>query len=1074
MGKKGMGWVPDYPDVRDCTLSHEKVKGIQSSLSGSSVEGFDDRAQQLLKLVTMLEKAVPNLNIIPNLPELNQLKEKFQRDADQKLHFVSANFTEGFLSLGSEGKEVQDLQDKLCKLEYLKCEEGKKEFKHSSLAPDAPGYFGEATKAAVKDFQVNQQLKEPNGIYTPATKAELLAWVSIAGKLGQSTYGLRVSGPSVIYIHALLKVANQIFNQKNPDKPLDLFSDITLKEVQELQKNSNKSHSDKFISEDGVVGQATWDLLLKNEDEDLRKECPTPPVPKKKFIDLKEKICKIIEAKMSYEREDNAGETESSLVKVDVSRLRGQLELEPIIEVLIQLAPCIDKGISFEAAIETGFNWLLSMIPLADESDDRLTLLAQRLERGKGYVSSKIFRYDRYERGMSGPAVTYIQERLRAMGYYNAPTTSYFDEQLTQDAVKKFQSARLKQSTLQTRSPDSTFKRVDPDGTFEREDRDYLTGMAEQFINLEAPLPDNLTDSLIADLGGLEEVVSSFNLIDIITTIQQAAKTFDWIKMVRSAVPPNALDASSEATLKRVIQGINDLNNTPEEWQDLAKQFLALLLRLTLHPIARLIAQLISPIGKYSDPQKAFKDGLKRFRAILYLPDVKQIDRILNGLIVNISGDIDGLTKEYEPLVATLAVLKAEFRQEELACEGLDVFEQLQSLMTASRQSVQSISPPEQSVALKNTSQIKLIEKIILEIKDRVDEKLSVNIDRYKIKLSSENNRFGSNGDHAIETIPRIDTIPRRDQTFIRVDPNCDRCSLQLPVTGKMHRALSQPSAPSQTIGECNTTYTTYLILPNAVDLSIWCSDVEDQGELDACTAHAGVALLEYFEKKSFGNALDASSRFLYKVTRNLMHREGDTGASVRETMKAMVLFGVPPEEYCPYDEAKFDEDPSAFCYAFAQNYQTITYFRLDGAGMPARELLAQIKTILVGGFPCMFGFTVYDSIHDKTNPPGHIPYPTLDDKQEGGHAAIAVGYNDYKQIKNATNPGAFLIKNSWSVDWGEGGYGWLPYDYVLNGLARDWWSLIKSEWVESKQFGLSFPDAWTANLGEHDTSFPC
>ena len=168
---------------------------------------------------------------------------------------------------------------------------------------------------------------------------------------------------------------------------------------------------------------------------------------------------------------------------------------------------------------------------------------------------------------------------------------------------------------------------------------------------------------------------------------------------------------------------------------------------------------------------------------------------------------------------------------------------------------------------------------------------------------------------------------------------------------------------------------------------------------------------LNILRRRVLGNALDASSRFLYKVTRNLMHREGDTGASVRETMKAMVLFGVPPEEYCPYDEAKFDEDPSAFCYAFAQNYQTITYFRLDGAGMPARELLAQIKTILVGGFPCMFGFTVYDSIRDKTNPPGHIPYPTLDDKQEGGHAAIAVGYNDYKQIKNATNPGALLIK---------------------------------------------------------------
>lgn len=34
-------------------------------------------------------------------------------------------------------------------------------------------------------------------------------------------------------------------------------------------------------------------------------------------------------------------------------------------------------------------------------------------------------------------------------------------------------------------------------------------------------------------------------------------------------------------------------------------------------------------------------------------------------------------------------------------------------------------------------------------------------------------------------------------------------------------------------------------------------------------------------------------------------------------------------------------------------------------------------------------------------------------------------------------------------------GYGWLPYDYVKNKLAVDFWSLNSMEWVDTRQFGL-------------------
>jgi C1A family cysteine protease len=128
---------------------------------------------------------------------------------------------------------------------------------------------------------------------------------------------------------------------------------------------------------------------------------------------------------------------------------------------------------------------------------------------------------------------------------------------------------------------------------------------------------------------------------------------------------------------------------------------------------------------------------------------------------------------------------------------------------------------------------------------------------------------------------------------------------------------------------------------------------------LGSCTANAAVGVVEYFERRAYGKYIDASRLFVYKTTRDLLQVTGDTGAWLRNTMGALVLFGLPPEKYWPYNVPDFDKEPTCFVYAVADNYEAVKYFCHDslGANVPPATVLLTVKHYLAAGIPSMFGF---------------------------------------------------------------------------------------------------------------------
>lgn len=259
---------------------------------------------------------------------------------------------------------------------------------------------------------------------------------------------------------------------------------------------------------------------------------------------------------------------------------------------------------------------------------------------------------------------------------------------------------------------------------------------------------------------------------------------------------------------------------------------------------------------------------------------------------------------------------------------------------------------------------------------------------------------------------------------------------------------------------------------PDYVDWREYCPPVDDQQPLAASSVHACVGMVQYFERRAHGRQIFPSRLFVHKNARRLLHcvegvggsdaggsdagdcGAGDCGASLRATLKAIRRFGLPPESLWPYRDENLDREPGAFAYSFSQETRTISYVRIDARNVSGPLVLESACALLAGGFCFVLGFPLSAAADGSPL----LSYPTLLDSWHGGHAVLVVGYDDRLRIRS--DKGAFLVRNSWGGDWGEAGYGWLPYTYVRERLAVDLWTIMRPDWLASGEFQRPDPAA--------------
>lgn len=229
----------------------------------------------------------------------------------------------------------------------------------------------------------------------------------------------------------------------------------------------------------------------------------------------------------------------------------------------------------------------------------------------------------------------------------------------------------------------------------------------------------------------------------------------------------------------------------------------------------------------------------------------------------------------------------------------------------------------------------------------------------------------------------------------------------------------------------------TEMPLPKRVDLRRDLSPVKDQAGTRSCAAQASAGAYEYLLKRLRGAAApDVSRLFIYYNARLGFGGElTDFGASLRMVIAGLKGKGACAESVWPFVPGAVNQPPPPEAYAQAAGFVVDIEERVPTDERAWKEALAR-------GYPIIFALNLFRSF-SAFQRKGLVPSPTPEDRQgtASGHAMLCVGYSD--------TDGVFIVRNSWGSAWGDGGYCYVPYKYVMTWNLGDSWILRHVEPVE-------------------------